>query len=85
MIPLGSRTSLEILAHLQSLNAAGRTIVLVTHDPTVARHAEWVVAMSDGRAVSEERVVNRLDADAALVEVERADATVRRFAPLPAA
>ena len=82
---LDSRTSLEILAHLQSLNEAGRTIVLVTHDPTVARHAEWVVAMSDGRAVSEERVVNRLDAAAALAEVERAGATVRRFAPLHAA
>ena len=82
---LDSRTSLEILAHLQALNEAGRTIVLVTHDPTVARHAGWVVGMSDGRAVSEERVVNRLDADATLAELDGAGATVRQFAPVPAA
>jgi putative ABC transport system ATP-binding protein len=63
---LDSRTSLEILAHLQALNRAGRTIVLVTHDPTVARHAKRVVAMKDGRAVREERVATPLDAEAAL-------------------
>ena len=66
---LDSRTSVEILAHLQALNRAGRTIVLVTHDPTVARHAKRVVVMKDGRAVREERVVNPLDAEAALTAV----------------
>jgi putative ABC transport system ATP-binding protein len=63
---LDSRTSLEILAHLQALNETGRTIVIVTHDPTVARHTKRVVMMSDGRAVSQERVANRLDAGTAL-------------------
>jgi putative ABC transport system ATP-binding protein len=67
---LDSRTGLEILAHLQALNAAGRTIVLVTHDPTVARHAKRVIVMGDGRAVREELVTERLDARALLAEAE---------------
>jgi putative ABC transport system ATP-binding protein len=62
---LDSRTSREILAQLQALNDAGRTIVLVTHDPQVARHARRVVAMQDGRAVQELLVADRLDAAAA--------------------
>ena len=78
---LDSRTSLEILAQLQMLNEAGRTIVLVTHDPTVAR----VVMMGDGRAVREELVPERLDARALLAEPEHGRGEVRRLAPVPAA
>jgi putative ABC transport system ATP-binding protein len=82
---LDSRTSHEVLAHLQALNEAGRTIVLVTHDPTVAGHTKRIIAMRDGRAVREERVMERLDARAALVEAAYGGATVRRYAPVPAA
>jgi putative ABC transport system ATP-binding protein len=71
-----SHTSLEVLAHLQALNEAGRTIVLVTHDPTVARHAKRVVVMRDGRAVGEDRVADRLDAEAALSEAGHGNAEV---------
>ena len=77
--------SLEILAQLQMLNEAGRTIVLVTHDPTVARHARRVVMMGDGRAVREELVPERLDARALLAEPEHGRGEVRRLAPVPAA
>jgi putative ABC transport system ATP-binding protein len=69
---LDSRTSLEILAQLQALNDAGRTIVIVTHDPTVARHARRLIAMRDGRAISKKAVTNRLCAQAALAEADRA-------------
>jgi putative ABC transport system ATP-binding protein len=62
---LDSRTSREILAQLQALNDSGRTIVLVTHDPQVARHARRIITMQDGRAVREESVASRLDAAAA--------------------
>jgi putative ABC transport system ATP-binding protein len=79
-----SHTSLEILAHLQSLNAAGRTIVLVTHDPTVARHAERVIVMSDGRAIREERVADQLDAGVALSAASHGGARVRSAAIAPA-
>jgi putative ABC transport system ATP-binding protein len=81
---LDSRTSLDILARLQALNEAGRTIVLVTHDPTVARHARRIIAMRDGRAAREERVTERRDARAALVEAA-GGAAVRRHATAPAA
>jgi putative ABC transport system ATP-binding protein len=81
---LDSRTSLEILAHLQALNDAGRTVVLVTHDPTVARHTRRVVMMCDGRAVREEDVAARLDARAVLVGPEHGSGTGQRLAPVPA-
>jgi putative ABC transport system ATP-binding protein len=77
---LDSRTSLEILALLQALNEAGRTIVLVTHDPTVARHSRQVVVMRDGRAVREERVLKRLDACAVLAEANHRSGPVGRRA-----
>ncbi len=46
---LDSRTSKEVLAMFQQLNRdEGLTIVLVTHDPEVARHAERVIHIHDG-------------------------------------
>src|SRR5690606_29902977 len=36
---LDTRSSAELIALLQELNAAGHTIILVTHDPKVAAHA----------------------------------------------
>jgi putative ABC transport system ATP-binding protein len=50
---LDTATGREIMALLQELNQAGRTIVLVTHDPTVAAYAKRIVRMQDGRVVSD--------------------------------
>jgi putative ABC transport system ATP-binding protein len=36
-----------------SLNASGVTIVLVTHEPDVARHARRVVVLQDGQIVQD--------------------------------
>jgi putative ABC transport system ATP-binding protein len=52
---LDSRTALEILALFQELNAEGVTLVLVTHDADVARHARRVVRFKDGHVVEDER------------------------------
>ena len=51
---LDSRTGDEIVALLESLNAAGLTIVLVTHDPRVAAHAGRLIRMRDGRIHADE-------------------------------
>jgi putative ABC transport system ATP-binding protein len=51
---LDSRTSLEIMALFQSLNREGMTVVLVTHEPDVARFARRVLRFRDGRVVADE-------------------------------
>jgi ABC-type lipoprotein export system ATPase subunit len=45
---LDSRTSEEILQMFKDLNQSGLTIILVTHDPTVAAHARRVIRIRDG-------------------------------------
>ncbi len=51
---LDSRTSLEIMAALQSLNERGITILIVTHNPEVAVYASRQVEMRDGRIIRDE-------------------------------
>ena len=52
---LDSKTALDILALFQHLNHEGVTVVIVTHDPEVARHARRVVRFRDGRVMSDTR------------------------------
>src|SRR5215212_2189259 len=56
---LDSRTAIEILALFQELNAEGVTLVLVTHDADVARHARRVVRFKDGRVLEDQRQTPR--------------------------
>jgi putative ABC transport system ATP-binding protein len=51
---LDSRTSLEIMALFQELNRQGMTVVLVTHEPDVARFARRIIAFRDGKVVHDE-------------------------------
>jgi putative ABC transport system ATP-binding protein len=62
---LDSRTATEILALFQDLNREGATLVLVTHDADVARHARRLVRFRDGRVIEDGRQVP-LDARASL-------------------
>ncbi len=55
---LDSRSSLEVIAILQQLWRAGKTIVLVTHEPDVARYAPRLVTLKDGRVIGDDRVVD---------------------------
>jgi putative ABC transport system ATP-binding protein len=50
---LDSRSTQEILAIFDRLNADGRTVVLITHESDVAARARRVVRLSDGRVVSD--------------------------------
>ena len=46
---LDTQTSVEIMHLLQGLNREGITIVLVTHEPDIARFAGRTLAFRDGR------------------------------------
>jgi putative ABC transport system ATP-binding protein len=59
---LDSRTSLEIMALFQELNVQGMTVVVVTHEPEVARFARRVLRFLDGRVVADERNASPDDA-----------------------
>jgi len=50
---LDPQSANEVLMVLQRLNAAGRTIVLVTHDPIVAAWARRVIRLEAGRVTSD--------------------------------
>ncbi|HLJ33793.1 MAG TPA: ABC transporter ATP-binding protein [Ktedonobacteraceae bacterium] len=50
---LDSQTSEQIITILQELNARGLTVVLVTHEPDIARHAHRQVRFRDGRIVED--------------------------------
>ena len=59
---LDTRTSYEIMSLFQDLNAKGKTIVFVTHEPDIARCMTRSVVFRDGHIIREEEVKNRLDA-----------------------
>jgi putative ABC transport system ATP-binding protein len=56
---LDSRTSVEIMDIFQRLNQNGLTIVLVTHEPEVARFAKRALQFRDGKIRRDEAVENR--------------------------
>ncbi len=51
---LDSTTSEEIMALFAALNSQGRTIIMVTHDHEVARHAKRTIRLRDGLIVSDD-------------------------------
>ena len=48
---LDSQTGREVLDYLQQLNTEGRTVVLITHDNSIARQAQRIVRLEDGKIV----------------------------------
>ena len=48
---LDSRTGREVLALLQELHAAGHTVVLITHDNSIAVQAQRIIRLEDGKVV----------------------------------
>ncbi|SFP88873.1 putative ABC transport system ATP-binding protein [Oscillibacter sp. PC13] len=48
---LDSHTGREVLTMLQQLHAAGNTVVLITHDNSIAVQAQRIIRLEDGRVV----------------------------------
>ena len=48
---LDSRTGREVLALLKQLNKQGKTVVLITHDNSIAVQANRIIRLGDGRVV----------------------------------
>ena len=69
---LDSRSGAEILTFLQrSVREHGQTIVMVTHDPNAASHADRVIFLADGAVVNE---LHQPTADAILDRLKRLEA-----------
>jgi putative ABC transport system ATP-binding protein len=52
---LDTETGNDILALIKTLNKDGKTIVLITHDASIARHAKRVISLRDGQVVGDRR------------------------------
>jgi putative ABC transport system ATP-binding protein len=50
---IDSKTGEEIMAIFKKLNAKGRTLIIVTHDPEIANHCKRQIYIRDGKIISE--------------------------------
>jgi putative ABC transport system ATP-binding protein len=59
---LDSKTSVEVMAIFQELNEQGITLLIVTHEPDVARYAKRIVEVRDGKIIRDHAVTARRSA-----------------------
>lgn len=52
---LDSKTSVEIMNLFDDIHASGNTVILVTHEEDIARHAHRIIRLRDGMIESDER------------------------------
>lgn len=53
---LDSHTSIEVMALFQELNAQGKTVIVVTHEPDIAQYTKRIMMMRDGMIISDQKV-----------------------------
>lgn len=57
---LDSASGTEIMKLFQKLNETGITIIVVTHDERIARHAQRIITFLDGKVVKDRKVEDRV-------------------------
>lgn len=70
---LDTRTSLGIMQVFQKLNDSGITIVMVTHEPDIARYCKRTLVMRDGHILNDLPVIDRLIAPLQLEQFKEQD------------
>ena len=68
---LDSKTGTEIMAMLDTLHANGHTIILVTHEDDISRHAGRTIHLKDGLSESDVRTPPNSDASVNHLSVEK--------------
>lgn len=53
---LDSKTGKEIMQIFSELNAAGKTVILITHDAQIASYAKRLITIQDGRILNDEQI-----------------------------
>jgi ABC-type lipoprotein export system ATPase subunit len=66
---LDSASTLDVLRLLESLRAAGQTLLIVTHDSRIAATADRLISMRDGTFVEETRLTHGTSRSRPLVEL----------------
>jgi len=59
---LDSSTSEEIMRLFDALHEQGNTVILVTHEPDIAAHAERRIVLRDGKVLSDSRAAQAVEA-----------------------
>ncbi|WP_316826863.1 ABC transporter ATP-binding protein [Pedobacter miscanthi] len=70
---LDTRTSYEIMALMQELNAEGKTIVFVTHEPDIAAFSTRTIMLRDGKVQKDSINQNQRSAKEALASLPESD------------
>ena len=76
---LDSGSGNEVLNLLEELHAAGHTVILITHDASVAARANRTIALSDGEVVSDEANVKSAGSEGQDAAPVKAQAFQRRL------
>ena len=74
---LDSATSIEIMGVIQKLNDQGISVVMVTHELDIARYTKRNIVMRDGRVISDQPVLDRLNAVEELRKLHEAQKAVQ--------
>ncbi|MFA6923757.1 MAG: ABC transporter ATP-binding protein [Bacteroidales bacterium] len=52
---LDSKTSVEIMGLFEEIHKSGNTIIVVTHEPDIAKYAHRIIKLNDGMIISDEK------------------------------